>query len=103
MVDRVMNGQSLRRRVHRALVSAETFFNHVADSERQWWPFEFLKPSVEERFSTRRAAMLAVLQGLPIGVLLMLVDTVSRHAALGKLVTFLSIVCVTVFATNRLT
>jgi hypothetical protein len=94
--------RQLRQRAQGALHGAETFFNQVADSERQWWPFEFMRPEVQTRFSTQRAAALAVLQGVPIGLFLLLIDATSRHAATQqRLFMFLLTVCATVFATNR--
>jgi hypothetical protein len=98
------SGSRLRQQAERAWHNAETFFNHLADSDRQWWPFAFLRPPVDQRFSTPRVALLAVLQGLPLGMLLLMVDAVSRHAALEqRLLTFLLTVCATVFVTNRIT
>jgi len=87
-----------------ALSDAEDVFNRITDSENQWWPFGFLRPDPDERFSTRRAALLAVLQGLPIGMLLILFDGAARHAAgHDRLPVFLLTVCAAVFATNRFT
>jgi hypothetical protein len=87
-----------------ALSDAEDVFNRITGSENQWWPFGFLRPDPDERFSTRRAALLAVLQGLPIGMLLLLVDGAARQAAgHHRLSVFLLTVCAAVFATNRFT
>jgi hypothetical protein len=94
----------LRSRIDIALTQAEETFNQLTDSESQWWPFGFLKPRAAARFSTRRAAVLAILQGIPIGLCLLLVDGVARHAAArNRLSEFLLIVCAVVFATNRFT
>jgi hypothetical protein len=86
------------------LVDAEGVFNHLTDSERQWWPFAFLRPEPEEPLSTLRVALLALLQGVPLGMLLVAIDAHSRHAATGqRLFGFLCVVCAAVFATNRFT
>jgi hypothetical protein len=96
--------EMLRRRLQATLTDAEDFFNRVTDSDNQWWPFAFLRPDPDERFSTRRVAILAVLQGLPIGLLLILVDGAARHAARHqRLSVFLLTVCVAAFMTNRFT
>ena len=95
---------TLRLRLEAVLSDAEDVFNRVSDSENQWWPFGFLRPNPDEQFSTRRVAILAVLHGLPIGILLILVDGAARHAAgHHRLPVFLLTVCVAVFATNRFT
>jgi hypothetical protein len=94
----------LRLRLSAVLTDAEDVFNRLTESENQWWPFGFLRPDPDERFSTRRVALLAVLHGLPIGLLLLLVDGAARHAAgRHRLAVFLLTVCIAVFATNRFT
>ncbi len=94
----------LRTRIEAALSHAEETFTQIADSHGQWWPFGFLRPHPAVRFSTRRAAALAVLQGVPIGLCLLLVDGVARHAAVRlTLSEFLFVVCAVVFVTNRFT
>jgi len=91
----------LRHRIDTGLTDAETMFNSVTDSERQWWPFAFLRPQPDAHFSTLRVAMLAALQGLPLGLLLVAIDGHARRAANEqRLLTFLFIVCATVFMTN---
>ena len=94
----------VRIRIAAALSHAEQTFNQLTDSESQWWPFGFLRPHPAARFTTRRAAALAVLQGIPIGMCLLLIDGVARHAA-GRLTLseFLLIVCAVVFVANRFT
>lgn len=37
----------------------------LVDSDAEWWPFAFVRPAPEERFSTARALLLACLYGLP--------------------------------------
>lgn len=94
----------LIRRMKAALADAEEGFNQLTDSDRQWWPFAFLRPAQHEAFSTPRVAALAVLHGVPLGLILLLVDRSSRHAASGgRLALFLAIVCAAVFVTNRFT
>ena len=94
----------LRTRIEAALGQAEETFNQMADSHGQWWPFGFLRPDPAVRFSTRRAAALAVLQGVPIGLCLLMVDGVARHAAVRLTMSeFLFIVCAVVFVSNRFT
>jgi hypothetical protein len=94
----------LRRRVESTLVEAEEVFNQLTDSDRQWWPFAFLRPAQHEAFSTLRVAALAVLHGVPIGLILLLVDHRARHAAGGgHIALFLAVVCAAVFVTNRFT
>src|SRR5215471_3241352 len=94
----------LLRRTDAALSEAEDAFNRLTDSDHQWWPFAFLRPMRNETFSTHRVAALAVLHGVPLGLLLVLVDPTARHAATGaRLVTFLASVCAIIFVTNRFT
>lgn len=86
------------------LSDAEDVFNRLTDSERQWWPFGFLQPARAETFSTLRALVLALMQGIPLGFLLIAIDPQARHAAThARFAWFLSIVCATLFAANRLT
>jgi len=94
----------LRQRLDTGLSDAEGVFNQLTDSQRQWWPFGFLQPAPHERFSTWRAAALAALQGLPLGFGLIAIDGHARRAATEQhLVSFLLVVCVTMFVTNRFT
>ena len=94
----------VRTRIEVALSQAEETFNQVTDSESHWWPFGFLRPDPVARFTTRRAAALAVLQGVPIGMCLLLVDGVARHAVVRlTLSEFLLVVCAVVFVAHRFT
>jgi hypothetical protein len=96
--------QRLRDNVLALLVDAEGVFNQLTDSDGQWWPFAFLRPDRDEAISTMRVAVLALLQGLPLGLLLVAIDAHARHAATDRrLLGFLAIVCATVFVTNRFT
>jgi hypothetical protein len=104
MLSRFRRFRNLRQGMEALLVDAEGVFNHLTDSEGQWWPFGFLRPDPEEALSTLRVALLALLQGVPLGMLLIAIDARSRHAATGlHLFGFLCIVCAFVFATNRFT
>lgn len=94
----------LRANLLALLIDAEGVFNHFTDSESHWWPFAFLRPDPDEPISTMRVAALALLQGLPLGLLLVTIDAHARRAATDRrLLGFLAIVCVTVFVTNRFT
>lgn len=104
MLSRFPRFRNLREGMEAFLVDAEGVFNHVTDSERQWWPFGFLRPEQQEPLSTLRVALLALLQGVPLAFLLVAIDARARHAATGpRLFEFLCIVCAAVFATNRFT
>src|SRR5690348_6445679 len=104
MPSRFRRFRNLRGGMEALLVDAEGVFNHLTDSERQWWPFGFLRPEPEAPLSTLRVALLALLQGVPLGMLLVAIDARSRHAATGpRLFGFLCLVCAMVFATNRFT
>ena len=104
MLSRFRRLRNLRQGMEALLVDAEGVFNHLTDSERQWWPFGFLRPDPVEPLSTLRVALLALLQGVPLGLLLVAIDARARHAATGpRLLEFLCIVCAAVFATNRFT
>jgi hypothetical protein len=82
----------------------ETVLNQSADSGAPWWPFAFLKPQQDERFTTPRVAALAILQGVPVALALVLLDHAARHAAPERtLLGFLFTVCVGLFLTNRYT
>jgi hypothetical protein len=104
MLSRFRRFRNLRQGMEALLTDAESAFNHLTDSEQQWWPFGFLRPDPEEPLSTLRVALLALLQGVPLGILLIAIDARARHAATGqRLFGFLCIVCAAVFATNRFT
>ena len=47
----------------------EEFLNSLSDSDREWWPFLFLRPQQNQRIGSLRAAALSVLYGAPIGLL----------------------------------
>ncbi|MBS2020195.1 MAG: hypothetical protein JST00_45470 [Deltaproteobacteria bacterium] len=47
----------------------EEAINEVSDDDRSWWPFLWMRPEPHVRLSLARLAALAVLYGLPIGVL----------------------------------
>jgi hypothetical protein len=104
MLDQIPLFRQLRENFMALLVDAEGVFNQLTDSERQWWPFAFLRPDQDEPLSTLRVAALALLQGLPLGLLLIAIDSQARRAATQeRLLGFLCIVCVAVFVTNRFT
>jgi hypothetical protein len=48
----------------------EDAINDLNDSDAGWWPFLFLRPRPHERISSVRVALIAVLYGLPAGLLL---------------------------------
>ena len=98
------NHPSLRARFHTVLRHAEAAANDVTDSQAPWWPFAFLRPLPEERLSSARVALLAVLQGLPVGLFLIVIDSAARRwAGTHQLTAFLVGVCAAVFLVNRLT
>jgi hypothetical protein len=98
------NGSELRARFEKTLNDIEMVLNHSADTEAQWWPFGFMRPRPEQRFTSARAAALAVLQGLPVGMFLILLDRAARHAPPERsLLGFLFAICVGVFVANRCT
>jgi hypothetical protein len=104
MLSRFRRSRKLRQSLEALLVDAEGVFNHLTDSEHQWWPFGFLRPEPQEPLSTLRVALLALLQGVPLGMLLVAIDARARHAVTElRLLGFLCIVCAAVFATNRFT
>jgi hypothetical protein len=93
-----------RSRFHLVVSNVEATANDLTASEGQWWPFGFLRPEPDERYSTWRVAALAVLQGLPAGLFLILVSTAARHGASpSRLALFLVTVCTVLFSINRVT
>jgi hypothetical protein len=48
----------------------ERLANHISDRDRDWWPFLFLRPARDQRIKPLRIVILAVLYGLPFGMLL---------------------------------
>jgi hypothetical protein len=96
--------EALGLRLAAVISSAEVVANHFTGSEGPWWPFGFLRPSPGERFSSVRVAALAVLQGLPAGLFLILVDGIARRGAgAHRLPVFLVAICAAIFAINRVT
>jgi len=53
----------------------ERVANFVSDTDHNWWPFLFLRPSPRERMSFGRIALLAILYGVLAGVV---VDVLLR-------------------------
>ena len=47
----------------------EDFTNTVNDRDGQWWPFLFLRPPPEQRLTSSRVALLALLYGAFVGAL----------------------------------
>lgn len=94
----------LRRRSAVAFRALEVAAVHLTESEAPWWPFGFLRPRPEERFSTALALVLSFLQGLPVGLFLMLIDgSARRWAGTDRAGAFLLGVCAAVFVVNRTT
>lgn len=103
MIDRARR-LTLRSRVSDVLNSVEAVFIQAADSKGPWWPFAFLRPEPHTRLSSLRVAALSVLQGLPVGLFLMLFDGAARRTdARQSTVLFLVALCVALFAVNRAT
>ena len=95
---------TLRSRITVFFSDLEAVFIRAADSEGPWWPFGFLRPSQHQRLSSARIAALSVLQGLPVALLLVLLDGTARRADSGQgAVVFLVAVCLALFAVNRAT
>ena len=80
----------------------ETTANWISDLDREWWPFLFLRPARDQRFSTRRVALLAILYGVFAGMLanvvLVLAGERMHHAH-----TLPSVLTIVFFALYRLT
>jgi hypothetical protein len=67
----------------------EEAMNWITDQELEWWPFGFLKPKVEQRLSTFRVAILAVLYGVPAGLLAVIgAKLLGDHVTPSHLVAF---------------
>ncbi len=64
----------------------------LQDQDIEWWPFQFLKPSPEERLSQRRVALLSVLHTLPITLLFAIVSRLDGEQI--DLFAFSAAVCV---------
>lgn len=95
---------TLRSKISDFMSNVEAVFIQAADSKGPWWPFGFLRPEPHVRLSSARVAALSLLQGLPAGLLLMLVDGAARRAeAQATVVVFLFAVCLALFAVNRFT
>lgn len=95
---------TLRSRVSEFMENVEATFIQAADSRGPWWPFTFLRPEPHVRLSSMRVAALAVLQGLPVGLFLMLLDGAARKAeARPTMAVFLAVLCAALFVVNRYT
>jgi hypothetical protein len=58
----------------------EEMVNWVSDSDREWWPFLFLRPREHERMGSRRVLALAVLYGFFAGMLANVVIALTSGA-----------------------
>jgi len=59
----------------------EQYVNHVNDTDREWGPFLFLRPSREERMTSLRVAKLAALYGVLAGLFVnVIVRLTGEHA-----------------------
>jgi hypothetical protein len=91
-------------RFRSTLADVEAALNQVNDSEREWWPFGFLRPEPEERLSSPRVALLSLLQAVPAVLLVVVLASLTRgplhRMHLGA---FLAVVCASVFAFHRCT
>jgi hypothetical protein len=59
----------------------EQFANYLADMDREWWPFLFLRPEPHERMSSLRVAALAALYGVLAGLIVNVVLVASGRSA----------------------
>jgi hypothetical protein len=55
----------------------EELFNELSDMDLGWWPFVFLRPARDQRMTGHRCLILAVLNGLPLGLFL---DLLMRYS-----------------------
>lgn len=58
----------MRERVRIEFSRIEEMANWVSDSDREWWPFLFLRPREHERLGSRRVLLLAILYGFFAGM-----------------------------------
>ncbi len=93
----------LRAQYLQTLEHLEARANQVTDSEHEWWPFGFLRPDPEELMSSARVAVLSVLYGLPVGLLMVVLDGVAHGKKSPELLPFLCSVCFAFFALYRTT
>jgi hypothetical protein len=93
----------LRSRLNTALAQVEEPATRHADSGQPFWPFGFLRPEQRKPLTSARVGLLAVLQGLPVGLFFLLVDGAARRGSSpSRLVAFLVAVCLAAFVINRL-
>lgn len=59
------------------LQQIEQMANWVNDSDREWWPFLFLRPREDERMGSRRVLAMATLYGFFAGMLANVVVALS--------------------------
>lgn len=50
-------------------LTLQSIQEQLADADSEWWPFGFVRPETHEPFGTVRCAALALLNGVPAGLL----------------------------------
>jgi hypothetical protein len=76
--------------------------NWVSDIDREWWPFLFLRPARNRRLSTARAALLATLYGVFVGMVANL-GVLSAGERMNHVYTLPVVLTIVFFALYRLT
>jgi hypothetical protein len=82
-------GGRMLERARTQINQIEEMANWVNDSDREWWPFLFLRPREHQRMGSRRVLALAVLYGFFAGMLAnVVVVLTSTHRPTVSVFTF---------------
>ena len=59
---------------------ADTYITDYCDTDSAWGPLLFLRPARSERFTTRRCSVIALMPGIPFGLLGSVLYRLLAHA-----------------------